>query len=199
MTDYNGDNDQCGRLLMLSRRALLTSAAFLLGASQVRAAAVLTDDGLYRQPWFLDSFLELASDLEEATEKNKRFAIMWELKGCPSCKDTHLINFARPDIEAFVNARFEILQLNLIGAREVTDFDGEKLTEKRIAEKYGIRFTPTFQFFPEQTAGLGTKPPRDREVVRAQGYLPPREFQRMFAFVAEKAYERGTLAEYLKA
>jgi thioredoxin-related protein len=109
------------------------------------------------------------------------------------------MNFAQPEIEAFVKERFEILQLNLIGSREVTDFDGEKLSEKRLAEKYGIRFTPTFQFFPENAAGLGGKRPREREVTRGQGYLRPREFRRMFAFVAEKAYDRGSLAEYLKA
>lgn len=182
---------------MLSRRAFVGSAA-LLSTAAARGEAVLTDDGLYRQPWFLDSFLELASDLEEAAQKGKRFAVTWELKGCPSCKDTHLVNFAQPEIEAFVKERFEVLQLNLVGAREVTDFDGDKLSEKRLAEKYGIRFTPTFQFFPERAAGLGARRPRDREVARSQGYLPPAQFRRMFAFVAEKAYERGTLADYLR-
>jgi len=28
----------------------------------------------------------------------------------------------------------------------VTDFDGEVLSEKALAKKYGVRFTPTFQF-----------------------------------------------------
>ncbi|MBO0237235.1 thioredoxin family protein, partial [Vibrio parahaemolyticus] len=77
------------------------------------------------QPWFLESFLELASDLQEAAGQGKRFAILWELKGCPACKRAHLVNFSNPAIVAFVRERFEILQLNIIGAREVTDFDGE--------------------------------------------------------------------------
>ena len=38
--------------------------------------------------------------------------------------------------------RFELLQLNIIGAREVTDFDGQRLTEKEFARKYGVRATP---------------------------------------------------------
>jgi thioredoxin-related protein len=188
------------RLPMPSRRHVLVSgAAFLCAGRGARAGAILTDDGLYRQPWFLDSLLELESDLEEASGNRKRFAVVWELRGCPSCKDTHLVNFAQPEIEDFVRERFDILQLNLIGAREVTDFDGEKLSEKRLAEKYGIRFTPTFQFFPERAAGLAQKRPREREVARAQGYLAPRDFRRMFAFVVENAYERGTLADYLRA
>lgn len=70
---------------MLSRRLFLAGAAADgLGLSrQARAEAILTEDGLYRQPWFLESFLELADDLAGATEKKKRFAVMWELRGCP--------------------------------------------------------------------------------------------------------------------
>jgi thioredoxin-related protein len=184
---------------MLSRRSLLLAAA-AAGACAQRASgeAIPTDDGLLRQPWFLDSLLELAPDLDEATATGKRFVIVFELRGCPYCKDMHLVNFADPEIEAFVKARFEILQINLIGAREVTDFDGEKLPEKRLAEKYGVRFTPTILFFPEAAAGLAAKKPIEREVARLQGYLKPADFRRFFAFVADKAYERGTLRDYLR-
>ena len=124
---------------------------------------------------------------------------MWELRGCPYCKETHLVNFAKPEIENFIKDRFEILQLNIIGSREVTDFDGEKLSEKRMAEKYGVRFTPTFQFFPDSVAGLAQKKPREREVARAQGYLEPQHFLALFRFVSERAYEKGSLRDYLKA
>jgi thioredoxin-related protein len=192
---------------MLSRRGLLVGVLAgpavaglgLTGGRPARAEAVLTDDGLYRQPWFLESFLELSDDLAGASEKKKRFAIMWELRGCPYCKETHLVNFAKPEIENFIKDRFEILQLNIIGSREVTDFDGEKLSEKRMAEKYGVRFTPTFQFFPEGVSGLAQKKPREREVARGQGYLEPQHFFALFRFVSERAYEKGSLRDYLKA
>jgi thioredoxin-related protein len=188
---------------MISRRSIVAAAGGLLAANALRrsalAQAVLTDDGLYKQPWFLESFLELGADLDEATAKGKRFVVMWELKGCPYCKETHLVNFAKPEIGAFVRDRFEVLQLNIIGSREVTDFDGERLSEKLMADKYGVRFTPTLQFFPERSAGLAAKKPRDREVTRAQGYLRPEDFLRLFSFVAEKAYERGPLRDYLRS
>jgi thioredoxin-related protein len=188
-------------MAMVSRRAFLAGSvgALALGWSRpALAQATLTEDGLYRQPWFLESFLELADDLESAAAKGKRFAVMWELRGCPYCRETHLVNFAKPEIENFVRARFDILQLNTIGAREVTDFDGEKISEKRLAEKYGIRFTPTFQFFPERATGLAARKPREREVARAQGYLLPEHFLAMFKFVSERAYEKGSLRDYLK-
>ena len=47
--------------------------------------------------------------------------------------------------------------------------------------------------------GLADKKPRDREVARAQGYLEPQHFLALFRFVAERAYEKGSLRDYLKA
>ena len=94
---------------MVSRRAFLAGSMggglALRLARPAFAEAILTDDGLYRQPWFLESFLELADDLEGAAASGKRFAIMWELRGCPYCKETHLVNFAKPEIEDFVKER----------------------------------------------------------------------------------------------
>lgn len=189
---------------MATRRDLLLGAAVaaaggLVGARARAEAPILTDDGLYKQPWFLESFLELGEDLTAATAAGKRFAILWELKGCPYCRETHLVNFARPDIARYVRENFEILQLNLIGLRKVTDFDGVELSEKSFAARYGVRFTPTVQFFPEALAGLKEKPPEKREVARAPGYLRPDDFLALFRYVREKAYEKQNFRDYLKA
>ncbi|WP_315784576.1 MULTISPECIES: thioredoxin family protein [unclassified Bradyrhizobium] len=174
-------------------------AAAVLGAvpTPVRADAVLGDDGLYHQAWFLNSFLDLREDLESAASGGKRLAVMWELRGCPYCRETHLVNFADPVITEYIRANFEILQLNLLGARKVTDFDGQEFTEKELAERYAIRFTPTFQFFPPSADGVAAKEPLVREVARAPGYLKPPHFLAMFRFVRDKAYERGTFRDYL--
>ena len=142
---------------MLERRSLLLGAASFVALAATRARGeqpILTDDGLYKQPWFLESFLDLSDDLEGARKEGKRFVIMWELKGCPYCKETHLVNFAQPRITDYVKTNFEVLQLNIIGSRKVTDFDGIELSEKELAAKYGVRFTPTFQFFAEAAAPL---------------------------------------------
>ena len=68
-------------------------------------------------------------------KEGKRFVIMWELKGCPYCKETHFVNFARADISDYIKANFEVLQLNIIGSRKVTDFDGSELSEKELARE----------------------------------------------------------------
>ena len=189
---------------MYTRRGLIVgagaAAAVGLAAAVARAEQpTLTEDGLYRQSWFIESFLELGDDLEATRKAGKRFAVMWELKGCPYCKETHFVNFARPDISDYVRTNFDILQLNIIGSRKVTDFDGEELGEKQLAAKYGVRFTPTIQFFPEQAEGLKAKAPREREVSRIAGYLRPDDFVAMFRYVRESAYQSQTFRDYLKA
>jgi len=177
-----------------------TVASAALGAAPARAEEpVLTDDGLYKQSWFLESFLDLAEDLEDTHKAGKRFVVMWELKGCPYCKETHFVNFAQPEISGYIKANFEVLQLNIIGSRIVTDFDGAKLSEKDMAAKYGVRFTPTFQFFAERAAPLKNEPPQKREVARAPGYLRPEDFLAMFRYVREKAYRDKSFRDFVKA
>jgi thioredoxin-related protein len=186
----------------LTRRTLLAGAALAGMASIAPARAddpILTDDGLHKQPWFLESFLDLADDLDAAAKEGKRFVVMWELKGCPYCKETHFVNFGQPRISDYVKANFEVLQLNFIGSRKVTDFDGQQLTEKEMAAKYGVRFTPTLQFFGESAAALKGLSPQKREVARAPGYLRPDDFLAMFRYVREKAYDSKSFRDYVKS
>ncbi|WP_137044973.1 thioredoxin family protein [Pseudolabrys sp. FHR47] len=188
--------------MTISRRHLLLATAAISALAVVPARAaepILTDDGLYKQPWFLESFLELADDLDEAQKTGKRFVVMWELKGCPYCKETHFVNFAREDISSYIKGNFVVLQLNIIGSRKVKDFDGQELSEKELAAKYGIRFTPTFQFFDENALALKDREPQKREVARAPGYLRPDDFLAMFRFVREKAYRDKSFRDYVKS
>ena len=189
---------------MISRRTMLVLSASALASpvfagSDTPAVPTLGDDGLYHQSWFLNSFLDLRDDIAEAAGKNKRLAIFWELKGCPYCKETHFKNFARPDISRFIQDNFEILQLNVLGSRMVTDIDGDEMTEKALAGKYGVRFTPTIQFLGDEPEKLAKLKPRKREVTRLQGYVQPDHFLAMFQFVQSRAYDKMSFRKYLKS
>jgi len=184
--------------------AIVTAAA--LGAGPARAAEppkeppkepTVGDNGLYTQPWFLQSFLDLREDLDEAAAKGKRFAIFWEQKGCPYCKETHLVNLANPEIAAFIQANFVVLQLDLYGSRKVKDFDGDEISEKALAQKYAVRFTPTIQFFPA-AAPEAKKSGKDIEVARMPGYMRPFPFYVMFQFAKDEAYKSASFRDYFK-
>lgn len=186
---------------MLTRRraiALLGAAAFGLQGGAVRAAPKLGDDGLYQLDWYLESFLDLPEDLVASTAKGKRFAILWGLKGCPACKRMHEVHLKDPGIEAYLRDNFEILHLNHIGSRIVTDFDGLKRGEKALAEAYEVRYTPTIQFFPEQVSALAARRGQASEVARMPGLPEPAEFLAMFRYVREKGYETAPFPDWLK-
>ncbi|MBC8338318.1 MAG: thioredoxin fold domain-containing protein [Rhodospirillales bacterium] len=165
-----------------------------------RYKSEFTRKGLHTQPWFLNSFLDLKDDLGAATAAGKRFAIMWELAGCPYCRETHLVNFAKPEISAYIQENYDFLQLDMFGSREVVDFDGKKMSERALAKRHKIRFSPTIQFFAETLEGDTLKNGKKVfEVARIPGYFRPRHFLAMFQFVRDKAYKTGDYRSYLKA
>jgi thioredoxin-related protein len=185
---------------MYTRRALMLGTGALLAASAgARAEPIMTDEGYYREPWFIESFLDLRDDLAAARERGKHFTLIWELRGCPYCRETHLVNLARRDISEFVSTNFDTLELNILGSRKVTDFDGEELTEKQLAAKYAVRFTPTIQFFEGTIDSLKEKVPAQREVIRIPGYLRPDDFLDVFRYVAQKGDSNQTFRDFLKS
>ncbi|NQV98528.1 MAG: thioredoxin fold domain-containing protein [Rhodospirillales bacterium] len=152
-------------------------------------AAELSDDGVYTQPWFLDSFLDLRDDITESAAAGKQLVILWEQRGCPYCKETHMVNLRIPEIVDYIKAHFNVVQLNLWGDREVTDVDGEVTTEKKLARKYRVQFTPTLQFFPPTLAADNTMPGHDVEVWRLLGYWKPFHFMNSFVYVHSGGYQ----------
>ena len=168
-------------------------------AAAGRIEPILGEDGMYHQSWFVNSFLDLKEDLAEAAEAGKRFVVMWEQRGCPYCRETHMVNFARPEISHYVRDNFAVLQLDLFGSREVTDFDGEAMEERALARKWGIVFTPTIMFFAESVAEVEGKTGAQAEVARMPGYFKPFHFITMFEYVKENAYERQHFQKFLQA
>lgn len=168
---------------MISRRSLLASSLVAMATAPALAKAKLSEDGLYQEDWYLESFLDLAEDLTNASQAGKRFVILWGLRNCPACRRMHQVHLADPAIETYIRDNFAVLHLNILGAREVTDFGGGKLTEKALAKHYGIEGTPAIQFFPTSAAGLAAKPPREREVARMASLLEPQAFIAQFRAV----------------
>lgn len=190
---------------MISRRQfnyLGVGAAMSLGLPGRQAFSddlIYNDDGLIHQPWFLDTFLIMNEDLADAQANGKRLAVFWELKGCPYCKETHRVNLTQPKILDFVKSNFAVLQLNMIGSRVVTDFDGEEIAESALAKKWQVKFSPTIQFFTDDIAAAEGKTGKQSEVARIQGYFKPDHFMAMFEYVEEKAYQKQKFREFVAA
>lgn len=101
----------------------------------------------------------------------------------------HEVNLRIPRIVDSIKDNFVVIQLNLWGDREVTDFDGEVLKEKDLANKWAVLFTPTTIFFPKTVAEVDNRPGNDAEVLRIPGYFKPFHFYFMYRYVRTNGYQ----------
>ena len=108
------------------------------------------DDGLHKQNWMRDTFKDLREDLDEANMEGKRLVLMFEQRGCIYCSKMHKDVYSRDNVSNYIGENFFVVQLNLHGDLEVTDFDGEVLSEKAMARKWNILFTPTVLYLPQE-------------------------------------------------
>lgn len=163
--------------------------AFVLAALAAfpALAAEIGDDGLHKAPWMRDTFKDLSEDLEEATAEGKRLMVIIEQRGCIYCRKMHEEVFVVPEIADYIEANYFVVQMNMFGDVEVTDFDGEALPEKDIVRRWGALFTPTMMFFPEE--GDNTKTARDLAVVTMPGAFEKGTTLNLLRWVVEKGYE----------
>ena len=170
----------------------------LSGAETPRIEAQLGEDGIYHQTWFVQSFLDLKEDFKDAQTRGKRFAVIFEQRGCIYCTKMHKEVLSQKYVNDYVRENFDILSIDIWGSKDVTDFDGTKLTEKKLAERWGVAFTPTVVFFKDDLSGLDGKWGRPLEAVeRLPLAFGTATFLDMFSFVRTGAYVRdGNFQRY---
>ncbi len=187
---------------MINRRKMMAGTAAALALPLVPgtglANAEIGDNGLHIQDWFLESFLDLNEDLATAADEGRHFAVFFEQRGCPYCREMHEVNLIDPRIVSYLKQNFDILQLDLWGSRGVTDFDGEEMEERALARRWQVNFTPTIAFFPNDPALVAGKTGRAAEIARMPGYFKPFYFLSMFEFVAEGHYKDTSFQRYLQ-
>jgi len=142
---------------------LLLTAALLLNAALAFAFA---PDTYELPPWFRQSFLDIREDVKEAFTENKRVVLFFGQNGCPYCKKLMEVNLSDPIIARYMQERFDVIALNIVGAREVEWLDGKTRTEKELAEHLRVRATPTLLFLDE----------KGEIVQHVTGYDPPKAF-----------------------
>lgn len=167
-------------------RRIFASLLVMIGLALPVAAAEIGDDGLHKESWMRETFLDLSEDLEEARAEGKRLALMVEQRGCIYCKKMHEEVYPDETISTYIEDNFFVVQLNLHGSREMVDFDGDVRSEREMLRKWGILFTPTVIFLPEEVEEGAT-------ASQAAVATMPGAFQKgttldMFTWVNEKRY-----------
>jgi thioredoxin-related protein len=163
------------------------SAGLAVLMSVAAEASELGDDGLHKADWMRETFKDLSEDLEEANAEGKRLMLIFEQRGCVYCAKMHKEVFPDPAVAQSIEDNFFVVQLNLYGDVEVTDFDGETLSEKAMARKWGIIFTPTILFMPEEVAEGTTA--QQASVAAMPGGFGKGTTLDLLTWVAEKRYD----------
>lgn len=172
-------------------------------------ASEVGDDGLHKQDWFSITFKDVAEDIESAKEEGKRLVYIFEQRGCIYCAKMHEELFADPEVSSFIKENFKVVQFNMFGDEEVIDSDGEVLTEKTAARKWGFLFTPTMVFLPEELSKKDSVPKIASAImpgafgkwtflnmfkwVKAKGYDSDEHFQKYHARIIEELRSQGKI------
>lgn len=176
-----------GRCRWIGILALLGLVSIPLSGGGAAQKAEIRGVGVYSLPeWFKQSFLDLREDAAEAARAGKRLVIFFVQDGCPYCAELFNNNFSQYRISEYARRHFEAIDINIWGDREVSDFDGQVLSEKQFAAKHKVWFTPTILFFDEQ----------GKQVLRINGYYPPHRFLAALRYVAERQEGKQPFHEY---
>ncbi len=167
------------------KRLFLLIAALVF--AQQTLAADLGDDGLHKAPWMRDTFKDLGEDLAEATAEGKRLMILIEQRGCIYCQKMHEEVFVVPEIAQYIEDNYFVVQINMFGDVEVTDFDGTTLAEKDMVKRWGALFTPSIYFFPETVRDDQTA--TEAAVANMPGAFGKWTTLNLLTWVVEKGYE----------
>jgi len=138
-------------------------------------------------PWFVETFLDLREDVGDAAREGKRLMVYFGQDGCPYCTLLMKTNFSQRRIVDKTRKHFIAVALNIWGDRETKWIDGSVMTEKELAQKLGVQFTPTLLFFDE----------RGQVAVRLNGYYPPHRFEAVLDYAAAKLENKQSLSVYL--
>ncbi len=159
-------------------------------------AVPMGDDGLHKPDWLRDTFKDLPDDLAEANSQGLRLLIMVEQRGCIYCAEMHEEVFPDPAIDALIREHYFVIQINLFGDTEVTDFDGTVKSEKEMARRWGVVFTPTLIFLPEAVPAGDTA--AQAAVVTMPGAFGKGTTRALLSWVVDHGYQSGEMfQEYL--
>ncbi len=137
--------------------------------------------------WFKESFLDIADDVDEATEAGKHVILFMHLNGCPYCYRMTEENFKQAPYVNFIKDNFDVIQINIKGDREIVFDENTSVTEKELGKLLKVRYTPTIIFLNSD----------NKTVLRLNGYRSVRDFEYALRYVQGQAYRTTSLSQYI--
>ncbi|VAW67770.1 thioredoxin SoxW [hydrothermal vent metagenome] len=185
--------------MALSGHTLFKLTAYLLLLISIQVQARVPDDSLRFDDrplkehlglpdWFTLSFLNLNESLKEAINDGKKGLIIYfGRKDCAYCKTMLQVNWGDPAIEKYTRRHFNVIAIDVTGARTVTDFKGKNWRENEYSAHRKTNFTPTLVFYNE----------KGQQVLKLPGYRPKYQFRAALEYVADAHYNREPFRNYM--
>ena len=160
----------------------------LAATEQVKPGKVTGGIQSQHPDWFKESFLDIADDVEEATEAGKHVILFMHLNGCPYCARMAEENFANAPYTPFIRENFDVIQINIKGDREVAFDANTSISEKELAKRLKVRYTPTILFLNKE----------NKTVLRLNGYRSVPAFKHALDYVQQQAYMKTSLNRFIE-
>ena len=116
--------------------------------------------------WFKQSFLEIPVDIQDAQTHGKKLLVFFHLDDCPYCAYLLKENFTEGPNRERIEAKFDVIAINVRGDLPVNWIDGTVYSEKQLARKLGVFATPAVLV-------MGPKPEVSKKIM---GYKKPSDF-----------------------
>jgi thioredoxin-related protein len=153
-------------------------------------AAVLSTGAFALEPVAVakSSFLNLRQDAAEASAAGKTLMVMFEQEHCSYCLEMRRVNLTDPEATGIIRDHFDLVTLDILGDREVTNFAGATMPEKQYARIAKVQLTPMTLFLS----------PDGKELFRMAGYYKPPMFKAALRYVAEQRYGQESFRDYVR-
>jgi len=113
--------------------------------------------------------------------------LLFGTNGCAYCRAFVRQSLSDEGLQKQVRENFDVIGLEMFSDVEVTDLNGQRLAVKDFALREGATVAPTIIF-------VGTD---GRQLLRLQGYYPPRQFRVVLDYLAGRHFETASLRDYV--
>jgi len=169
---------------------VLLALIFTISTLNAAPKGKVTGGSMHEPPeWFKDSFLDISEDIDEAKEEGKHIMLFLDLQGCPYCTKMLKESFhAQNETSKFIQKHFDVINIDVKGSKEITWSEEETFTEKELATKLKVQYSPTVLFLDYDK----------NVVVRLNGYRSAKNFKNILEYVNGKHYKNMKVSEYLE-
>lgn len=136
--------------------------------------------------WFKQSFLDIKDDLSEASADSRLVIIYFHQNNCPYCAKLINDNFHNTQLVAKLRKNFDIIDINMWGDRDITDWVGREFSEKEFAQFMHVQFTPSLLFLDAEA----------KIILRLNGYQSITKMHIALDYIISKAYKNTSFANY---